>query len=212
MCISDNCSTQNGHSTMRFTALLLLAMFIITTSLAVFGICGYVAFGEDIRDVITLNLPNDGLLSVAVTFGLMISVFFTYPFAMFPLTEVFDTYLRSVKFDESSAHRDRMFHGRVRFHLENAIRLLVVVLSAIVAIVGQKAFGLALSIVGGLGGSCLAFIFPTLIYIRTCRHEMRWYTYLVCAGIIVFGILAAVLTTLLAAMDIAEKLFPAAVQ
>lgn len=184
-------------------------MFIITSSLAVFGICGYVAFGENIQDVITLNLPNDGLLSIAVTFGLMISVFFTYPFAMFPLTEVFDTYLRSVKF--SNVDREKWFHGRARYHMENAIRIFVVIMSAIVAIVGQKAFGLALSIVGGLGGSCLAFIFPTLIHLRICWKSMRWYRYIISAGIVLFGILAAVLTTLLATMDILDKLFPAPV-
>lgn len=181
-------------------------MFIITMALAVFGIFGYMAFGENVRDVITLNLPDMGLITTAVTFGLMVSVFFTYPFAMFPLAEVFDTYLRNVKFRDNAA-RTQWFQAHARFHLENAIRIFVIGLSAVMAIVGQKAFGLALSIVGGLGGSCIAFIFPMAIYLRTCRKELKWYTTAVCVGIIIFGIVSAVLTTVLSARDIVDKIF-----
>lgn len=43
----------------HFSGVVYLAMGSITVLYAVFGTLGYLAFGDDIDDSITLNLPGD---------------------------------------------------------------------------------------------------------------------------------------------------------
>lgn len=72
----------------NFTTILLGTVGIITTLYAVFGICGYLAFGDATEDVITLNFEGTGGMAMAVKLCLCVGLFFTYPVMLFPVFEV----------------------------------------------------------------------------------------------------------------------------
>lgn len=43
----------------RFKKVLLVALFAVTTVYLCFGVLGFLAYGDETRDSVTLNLPND---------------------------------------------------------------------------------------------------------------------------------------------------------
>ena len=65
-----------------FPSLLKKTLFAITSLMAVFGCCGYFAFGSVTAAPITLNL--DGNVSTIVKLALCLGLYLTYPIMMFP--------------------------------------------------------------------------------------------------------------------------------
>ncbi|GMF46453.1 unnamed protein product [Phytophthora fragariaefolia] len=78
-------SMQNKRN---FTPILVCTVVIITSLYATFGICGYLAFGNDTDAVITLNFEGSGGLVMLVKIFLCLGLFFTYPVMLFPVFEV----------------------------------------------------------------------------------------------------------------------------
>ena len=81
-----------------FKTIFLVAMIIVTSLYVGFGVCGYLSFGPDTEDIITLNLPGGtpspslsllclncstfavaGLFPFLVKGFLCFSLYFTYP-------------------------------------------------------------------------------------------------------------------------------------
>ena len=50
---------------------------------------GYAAFGEETRDIITLNLPQDWT-TIAVKLALCLGLLFTFPVMMVPVFEILE--------------------------------------------------------------------------------------------------------------------------
>ncbi|TDH72389.1 hypothetical protein CCR75_004452 [Bremia lactucae] len=78
-------SMRNKHN---FQPILVCTVVIITTLYATFGICGYLAFGDETDAVITFNLKGSGSLVTLVKIFLCLGLFFTYPVMLFPVFEV----------------------------------------------------------------------------------------------------------------------------
>ncbi|KUF93660.1 Homoserine O-acetyltransferase [Phytophthora nicotianae] len=78
-------SMRNKHN---FMPILVCTVVIITSLYATFGICGYLAFGNDTNAVITLNFEGSGGLVTLVKIFLCLGLFFTYPVMLFPVFEV----------------------------------------------------------------------------------------------------------------------------
>merc|ERR1712137_1480364 len=73
---------------MNFTPILVSTVVIITSLYATFGICGYLAFGNNTDAVITLNFDGGNGLGTLVQVFLCFGLFFTYPVMLFPVFEV----------------------------------------------------------------------------------------------------------------------------
>lgn len=54
---------------------------------------GYAAFGEETKDIITLNLPHDWT-TVAVKLALCLGLLFTFPVMMVPVFEILERSLQ----------------------------------------------------------------------------------------------------------------------
>ncbi|RLN50270.1 hypothetical protein BBJ29_003518 [Phytophthora kernoviae] len=72
----------------NFMPILVSTVVIITSLYATFGICGYLAFGNDTNAVITLNFEGSDGLATVVKIFLCLGLFFTYPVMLFPVFEV----------------------------------------------------------------------------------------------------------------------------
>ena len=60
-----------------------------------------------------------------------------------------------------------------------------------------------MSLVGGLGSSMLAFIMPTLFYLKL--QKTAWYKTAIHGCILAFGVTACVVTTVISVIQIIEK-------
>ena len=71
-----------------------------------FGIAGYLSFGPDTKEIITLNLEPEGGIDFAliVKVCLCFSLFFTYPVMMFPVTKIITPKVQQLITIEVSFH------------------------------------------------------------------------------------------------------------
>ena len=64
---------------------------MVTGMYIAFGVSGYLSYGPNTRDIITLNLPHNpkGMdFAALVKYCLCFSLIFTYPVMMFPVTTI----------------------------------------------------------------------------------------------------------------------------
>jgi proton-coupled amino acid transporter len=172
----------------NFTPILVCTVVIITTLYATFGICGYLAFGNDTNAVITLNFEGSGGLVKLVKVCLCLGLFFTYPVMLFPVFEVLQPITACGNKVESPQTTQKK--GIV-------LRAGVVLLTAVIAagIPGMSsivtrlaccttqqltvcgAFGLVpdfgrfISFIGSTCCSLLAFILPAFFHLRLFHDE-----------------------------------------
>ena len=172
-------SMQNKRN---FTPILVSTVVIVTTLYATFGICGYLAFGNDTNAIITLNFDDVGGLVTLVKVFLCLGLFFTYPVMLFPVFEVLQPMLI-----RSNTLEDPMSSQKKEVVLRAGIVLFTAVLAA--GIPGKSTacsrmcfivvdmhlslpdFGRFISFIGSTCCSLLAFVLPALFHIRLFLDE-----------------------------------------
>ena len=76
-----------------FPSLLRNTIVGITSLMAVFGCCGYFAFGSETEAPITLNL--EGFWATLVKLALCVGLYLTFPIMLFPVNEVMEDFVLS---------------------------------------------------------------------------------------------------------------------
>ena len=89
-----------------FKGLFIKTLTFVTTIYIMFGIAGYLSFGPDTKEIITLNLEPEGGIDFAliVKVCLCFSLFFTYPVMMFPVTKIITPKVQQLITIEVSFH------------------------------------------------------------------------------------------------------------
>ncbi|RWR84576.1 amino acid transporter ANTL1-like protein [Cinnamomum micranthum f. kanehirae] len=137
----------------NFGKVLGLSMGFISLMYGSFGALGYFAFGQETRDIITINFGK-GLISGLVQMGLCINLFFTFPLMMNPVHEVFER---------------RFWGGRFCLWL----RWVVVLAVCLVALLVPN-FADFLSLVGSSVCIVLGFVLPALFHLIVFKEDMDW--------------------------------------
>ncbi|XP_077220762.1 aromatic and neutral transporter 1 [Tasmannia lanceolata] len=170
----------------RFRRVLSLAFLGITLVYVCFGFFGYLAYGEETRDIITLNLPN-GWSTMAVKVGLCVALTFTFPIMMHPVHEIIEeklkasTWFRKLSYDSQSSKKKLVLH---------ASRALFVVALAIVASF-VPGFGVLISLVGSTVCALLSFVLPAMFHLIFMRSSLDFRQKTVDLAILVFGLVFA---------------------
>ena len=155
-----------------------------------FGISCWMAFGDDVRTVMTTSLPT-GAMATSVQLAYSFAVIFTFPLQNFPSLEIA---CRSI----SSALQDS---GKLASCLSqrNVIGPVLVCLLAIVAICTMESLDKVVSLMGSMLGCPLAFVFPPIIHNKLDENLPRRRRMLnfVVAGCGIVAMLLASVTTLL---------------
>jgi len=128
----------------------------ITILYITFGVAGYLSYGDETLDIITLNLPNDGgfNFSILVKSFLCISLFFTYPMMLFPVFSILEKKLQ--------------LSG---VYYTTAIRLFIVILTGII-VMEVPNFGDLMALVGASCCTLLAYIMPALCHLSLFKDEL----------------------------------------
>eukprot|EP00658_Telonema_sp_P-2_P023413 TRINITY_DN19379_c0_g2_i1.p1 TRINITY_DN19379_c0_g2~~TRINITY_DN19379_c0_g2_i1.p1 ORF type:complete len:479 (-),score=99.20 TRINITY_DN19379_c0_g2_i1:328-1764(-) len=171
----------------EFPWVLRSSMLCVTALFLSFGFVGYLAYGEETNSLVTDNLPG-GIISDILQIVLAIGLFFTYPIMMFPVSQILDDLLIDLE-------------GSSGFMKQNLVR---VVLGAVTGLVARSVpdFGLFISLVGSSCCALLAFVMPAAIHLECHREQMHWRHAASDIGVIVFGVLTAVMGTYLSILDI----------
>ncbi|XP_015690543.2 amino acid transporter ANT1-like [Oryza brachyantha] len=142
----------------RFRPVLLLAIAGVTVVYVCFGVCGYLAYGDATRDIVTLNLPNNWS-TAAVKIVLCVALALTFPMMMHPIHEIAEARL----FPPGGWARKRG-GGVERAAVRSSRVAVVAALSAVACFV--PAFGEFASFVGSTVCAMLSFVLPALFHLR----------------------------------------------
>jgi solute carrier family 36 (proton-coupled amino acid transporter) len=168
----------------KFGVTLGLSMAFIAVMYGLFGVMGYVAFGDATRDIITTNL-GAGWLSAAVQLGLCINLFFTMPVMMNPVYEV----------------AERLLHGK-RYCWW--LRWLLVVVVGLAAMYVPN-FTDFLALVGSSVCVLLGFVLPASFHLKVFGAEMEWPGVLSDVLLVVIGLALAVFGTYTSLLQIFQS-------
>ncbi|KAL3140382.1 hypothetical protein ABBQ38_004643 [Trebouxia sp. C0009 RCD-2024] len=182
----------------KFPLTLTFVMSIITVIYVSFGAIGYAAFGEETRDIITLNLPHDWT-TVAVKLALCLGLLFTFPVMMVPVFEILE---RSLKQKESFKHN---YSSKGQSAVIAGVRIALVLLIALVA-AGVPGFGLFIALIGSLACASLSFIVPALCHLILFKSDLNWFWKGKDVFLIIFGTVGAVCGSAQAIIDIVKAL------
>ncbi|XP_043707913.1 amino acid transporter ANT1-like [Telopea speciosissima] len=156
----------------KFPWVLAMAFSGITVVYVLFGFFGYLAYGDQTRDIITLNLPNDWS-ATAVKIGLCVGLALTFPIMMHPINEIIEGKLKQREWFQKLCHyhssRGAGARERVVVYMSRA---LVVLVAAVVA-VAVPGFGVFISMVGSTVSAMLSFVLPTTFHLMFCGSSMR---------------------------------------
>jgi len=166
-----------------FPSLLRRTLIAITSLMAIFGCCGYFAFGSLTEAPVTLNL--EGSVATIVKLALCLGLYLTFPVMMFPVNEVMEDLILG---EGSRGNK--------------AFRAFVVLLSAIIAWLIPD-FGKFLSLVGASICTILGFILPCYFHLHAFeKTELKWWELLLERFLVLFGIAFGIIGTYQSVIDL----------
>ncbi|GAB2279409.1 Amino acid transporter avt3c [Dionaea muscipula] len=166
----------------KFGRTLGLSMGFISLLYGGFGLLGYLAFGDQTRDIITMNI-GVGLVSTCVQVGICINLFFSFPLMMHPVYEV--------------AER-RVSEGRYCLWLRWGMVLGVSLVAMLV-----PNFADFISLVGSSVCVALGLVLPALFHLLVYKADMGRGGLMLDGAVVVIGIVLGVSGTWTALVEIA---------
>ncbi|KAL5739811.1 hypothetical protein ACOSQ2_028991 [Xanthoceras sorbifolium] len=158
-----------------FSKLLAQAFTVITLVYLMFGFFGYMAYGDQTMDIVTLNLPHN-CWSIAVKIGLCLGLVFTFPIMVHPIHEIVEGKLKktpwfqklpSNAYDHSSATR----LGMIVIYISRAV--LLVVLAILASCV--PGFGVFASLVGSTVCALISFVLPASFHLKLLGSSLNFW-------------------------------------
>lgn len=142
------------RSFMKPCGVLNIAMSVIITMYAALGFFGYIRFGNQIAGSITLNLPNQEDLGIAVQILLAIAIFFTHPIQCYVAIDIsWNEYISPV-----------LEKYRYKLFWEYVVRTVIILITFGLAITIPE-LDLFISLFGAFCLSGLGLAFPAIIQI-----------------------------------------------
>jgi hypothetical protein len=143
----------------------------------------YLTFGPEVKTVVLLNLPDSRTLQV-VQFLYSAAILLSVPLQLFPAVRIMETGL----FPYSGKANPRVKWTK------NLFRSGIVMLCAMVAWAGAADLDKFVALIGSFACVPLCYVYPPMLHLKACARTRRekaadW-------ALIVFGIVAAVYTTL----------------
>ena len=167
---------------------------ILVCSLGSFiGGLGYIRFGDDVKDIILLSLPDTKItlfVRVLYCFWLLGS----YPLQMYSIIDIIERndFYKSIPSFENID---------IRYY---AIRTLLVLTTAVVASTISKV-GLFLNFSGSFAGTALGFIIPVIAYEKVFSGKMSTSTIIMNRCILIFGIVFGTIWTVISFISLIQE-------
>jgi len=167
----------------RFPAMLRVVMLWVCSLYVLIAALGYMAYGDETEDSVTLNLPHGNALSPIVQLGYSFAIFFSYPVMMFPATQIL----------EKSKLFEQVWSGGSVVVKTNVFRVLLVAVTCLVAMAVPH-FALFANLIGALACSCLAFVLPAVFYLKLYKGEISGFHRCVCYCSVLFGVVGGTIS------------------
>ena len=152
-----------NHTSTRWKLVTVSSISFATILCAIMGFCGFLGFLDDTQGNILNNFDPSSVAANGARTLLAITMFFTYPMESFVARHVFVMLVHQGDMDAAHANGGRDGGGFLCLNRRRLWTLAIYVLALIPALFLND-IGPILSITGSLGGSCISYIAPGLIY------------------------------------------------
>ncbi|KAI4348837.1 hypothetical protein L6164_009509 [Bauhinia variegata] len=180
----------------KFPRLLAQTFSGITLVYILLGFSGYMAFGDETKDIIILNLPRNWS-SLAIQVGLCLGLVFTFPMMMHPVNEIVEGKMKCWKWFNNPfpSHKDDGNSitklGKIVSYITRAI--VVSVLAILASFV--PAFGVFASFVGSTVCAMLSFVLPATFHLKLFGSSLHLWQKVLDSIIVICGLLFAIYGT-----------------
>ncbi|XP_046553447.1 amino acid transporter AVT3B-like isoform X2 [Haliotis rubra] len=173
----------------KFRKFFITTMVIVTSLYISFGACGYLSFGPETNQIITLNLPKGQSIdfSMIVKSFLCIALYCTYPVMMFPVMKILERY--------TITDADK------NYWKGNILRACMVLCTGVVVMMIPN-FANLMALVGASCCTLLAFILPGIFHLRIFNQSLSWTQKLTDIALIAIGVIG----TLVGSIDAINRL------
>eukprot|EP00581_Thalassiosira_minuscula_P005844 CAMPEP_0183746776 /NCGR_PEP_ID=MMETSP0737-20130205/66929_1 /TAXON_ID=385413 /ORGANISM="Thalassiosira miniscula, Strain CCMP1093" /LENGTH=562 /DNA_ID=CAMNT_0025982481 /DNA_START=89 /DNA_END=1777 /DNA_ORIENTATION=+ len=175
-------AVQTPSDRAEFPKLYSKVILGIVSFYSFFGMTCWMAFGEDVRTVMTTSLPP-GTLASTVQLAYSLAVVFTFPLQNFPSLEIVCSTVEKVLSSKDDGGSDSSSNAQ-----RNVISTLLVILLSIIAILTMNDLDKVVSLMGSLLGCPLAFVIPPLIQNQLAKGEIGPWTRRVNVLVAIFGV------------------------
>ena len=167
----------------KFPSLYRKVILGIVSFYTFFGIACWMAFGNEVRIVLTTSLPET-ILATSVQLAYSVAVILTFPLQNFPALEIACKSIGNLFSTGGNSTTKR-----------NIISSILVVCLALVAVTTMDSLDKVVSLMGGLLGCPIAFVFPPLIHSYLLKDEISQ-SRLWCNRLVIFlGLVSMTLAT-----------------
>jgi len=167
----------------KFPVIFQKVIICVISFYSFFALINWIAFGRDVRTVLTTSLPS-GILATSVQLAYSIAVIFTFPLQNFPALEI-STRSIQTRFSKTIPR--------------NMISCINILLLGIVALFTMDSLDKVVSLMGGLLGCPIAFCFPPMIHLKLVlekdKAEERWKRVILNYFVFTLGLVACVVAT-----------------
>ncbi|OMJ66864.1 hypothetical protein SteCoe_36149 [Stentor coeruleus] len=139
---------QSFDKILSYMIITIIILFIWFSNVCVF------AYNNDIKDLVTLNLPKHSWVAVMLILYVF-AVILTLPLAMYPTFLITEKYLN------------------LRGNCAQGARVILVIIVAVLGTAARNYLGLLVSVIGGIFCSPLAFIFPAIINLKIMANDKK---------------------------------------
>ncbi|CUM64768.1 uncharacterized protein PRCAT00002379001 [Priceomyces carsonii] len=162
----------------QFPKVLLISMLIITSLFVAIGTVGYSAFGDKVKSIIILNLPQKNVSVQLIVCLYSLAVFLTAPLQLLPAIKIGEsTVFNSSLFNHGSRKKDedgRLYKSSGKYNphikwLKNTSRAIVVILICSIAYLNANNIDKFVSFNGCFACIPLVYIYPPLIHLKTFK-------------------------------------------
>ncbi|KAK8554098.1 hypothetical protein V6N13_073014 [Hibiscus sabdariffa] len=185
---------QSMRESRTFPKVLAISFAWITVVYILFGTFGYIAFGDDTKDIITLNLPNDWT-AIAVQIGMCLGLVFTLPIMVHPICEIMEGKLeKTISFQNFRNNDDESLMTRIgKFGIYIGRAVLVIGLAMLASFV--PSFGVLVSLVGSTVCALISFVLPASFHLTLLGSSLSFWQKGLDVFILLCGLLFAVYGT-----------------
>ncbi|EAZ62774.2 predicted protein [Scheffersomyces stipitis CBS 6054] len=180
----------------KFSMVLSVSMLLITILFVGVGTIGYTSFGEDVKSIIILNLPQGNLAVQSILILYSLAVFLTAPLQLFPAIKIGE----SLIFNRRLYHQSGKYNPQVKWS-KNLFRALAVAGICTIAYLNANNIDKFVSFNGCFACIPLVYIYPPMIHLKTLKQKKErftasdWALYIADYALIAVGLLAVVYTT-----------------
>ncbi|KDP21930.1 hypothetical protein JCGZ_03068 [Jatropha curcas] len=171
----------------KFPSLLAKAFTGIILVYVSFGFSGYMAYGDQTEDIVTLNLL-DNWSTIAVQIGLCLGLVFTFPMMVHPLHEIIEGKLENSEWYQKLCYKnDETLTRNGKFGRYASRAVLIVVLGVLASFV--PGFGVFVSLVGSTVCAMISFVLPAIFHLIILGPSLNFwqkafdYCFLICGSL-----------------------------